>query len=121
MLTLTPGYDICPQARAGNEASQAMLIVGDERASKLALCLKAAPNFLLNEQQATEIIQAQIDTICEQFDAVCEEASLSKVERDLLAGRQFLNPSIFEGAPEGLQSLWLDELFPRAREVENQF
>ena len=28
MLTLTPAYDICPQARSGNEASQAMLISG---------------------------------------------------------------------------------------------
>ena len=28
-LTLTPAYDICSQNRAGNEASQAMLICGN--------------------------------------------------------------------------------------------
>ena len=27
-LTLTPAYDVCPQPRTGNEASQAMLIYG---------------------------------------------------------------------------------------------
>lgn len=31
MLTLTPAYDICPQGRTGNEATQAMLIKGDRR------------------------------------------------------------------------------------------
>ena len=35
-LTLTPAYDICPQNRSGNVASQAMLIVGDNRTSTLA-------------------------------------------------------------------------------------
>ncbi|TIL77640.1 MAG: HipA domain-containing protein, partial [Mesorhizobium sp.] len=30
-LTLTPAYDICPQARSGQEASQAMLISGNNR------------------------------------------------------------------------------------------
>ena len=42
-LTLTPAYDICPQSRSGNVASQAMLIVGDNRTSTLATCLEAAP------------------------------------------------------------------------------
>ena len=32
-LTLTPAYDICPQGRRGNTASQAMLISGDNRMS----------------------------------------------------------------------------------------
>ena len=35
-LTLTPAYDICPQSRTGNEASQAMLITADSRRSTLA-------------------------------------------------------------------------------------
>src|SRR5690606_20000377 len=34
-LSLTPAYDICPQARTGNEASQAMLIAGEKRLSKI--------------------------------------------------------------------------------------
>lgn len=38
-LTLTPAYDICRQSRTGSEATQAMLIKGDIRASTLAACL----------------------------------------------------------------------------------
>ena len=34
LLKLTPAYDICPQARSGNEASQAMLIAGNNRMSQ---------------------------------------------------------------------------------------
>ena len=36
MLRLTPAYDICPQNRAGNEASQAMLITDNNRRSRQA-------------------------------------------------------------------------------------
>lgn len=103
-LTLTPAYDICPQARTGNEASQAMLIIGDQRASKLALCLEAAKNFLIGSEEATELISRQIATIRERLDAVCDEAGLGRVDRNLLMMRQFLNPSIFEGVPEELTS-----------------
>ena len=62
-LTLTPAYDICPQNRSGNVASQAMLIVGDNRTSTLATCLEAAPNFQLSEKAAMDIIDRQIGTI----------------------------------------------------------
>ena len=44
-LTLTPAYDICPQSRSGNAASQAMLIVGDNRTSTLATCLGGRAEF----------------------------------------------------------------------------
>ncbi|OLO11096.1 hypothetical protein BTW10_11550 [Chromohalobacter japonicus] len=47
MLSLTPAYDICPQGRTGNEATQAMLIKGENRMSTLHSCLAAAPAFLL--------------------------------------------------------------------------
>jgi len=46
-LALTPAYDICPQPRKGNEASQAMLIAGGNRMSQVASCLDAAPAFHL--------------------------------------------------------------------------
>ena len=36
-LSLTPAYDICPQARAGEEASQAMLIIGQQRSARSLL------------------------------------------------------------------------------------
>jgi serine/threonine-protein kinase HipA len=37
-LTLTPAYDICPQARTGNESTQAMKIVGSNGYSQLKIC-----------------------------------------------------------------------------------
>lgn len=96
-LTLTPAYDICPQARAGEEASQAMLIVGQRRASQLALCLAAAPAFHLPLDQAIQIILHQVETIGAHWAALCEEASLGAVDRALFWGRQFLNPFAFYG------------------------
>ena len=102
-LTLTPAYDICPQSRAGNAASQAMLIVGDNRTSTLAACLEAAPHFQLGDKAAKDIITRQIGTIRDGWDDICEQAALTEVERNLFGQRIFLNDYIFEGAPEGLR------------------
>jgi serine/threonine-protein kinase HipA len=98
MLHLTPAYDICPQSRAGNEASQAMLITGNNRRSTLATCIEAAPNFLLDKQTAAGVIQHMLATIRTEWEATCNEASLSGVDRNLLWLRLFLNPYIFEGS-----------------------
>ena len=95
-LTLTPAYDICPQARTGNEASQAMLIDGDQRLSNLNVCRGAARHFLLSEDGANEIIGEQIAGIREKLPAVMEEAELSEVDRRLVSQRMFLNPAVFE-------------------------
>lgn len=96
-LNLTPAYDICPQSRAGNEASQAMLITGNNRRSTLATCMEAAPNFLLDKQTAAGIIQHMLATVRTEWEATCDEASLSDVDRNLFWERIFLNPYIFEG------------------------
>jgi serine/threonine-protein kinase HipA len=101
-LTLTPAYDVCPQSRTGNEASQAMLISGTNRMSRLSSCLEAAPHFLLDPYEAKEIIAGQIRTMRERWDQVCGEADLAETDRLLLWGRQFFNPFAFEGAPEDL-------------------
>ena len=96
-LSLTPAYDICPQGRAGNEASQAMLIHGNNRMSRIDVCLSAAPQFLLSGEQAQQIVDQQIAVIHNEWDRVCDEAALSEVDRGLLWQRQFLNPSVFSG------------------------
>jgi len=96
MLTLTPAYDICPQARSGNEASQAMLISGQNRMSRISACLKAAHHFLLSKENAAAIVAHQIAAIGENWRAVCEEAGLTEADRMLLWGRQFLNVFAFE-------------------------
>ena len=96
-LTLTPAYDICPQGRTGSEASQAMLVKGEARASTLATCLAAAPDFHLKESDAVALIERQIEAIAAGWQAVCDEAALSPVDRRLFAGRQFLNSFALEG------------------------
>ena len=104
-LALTPAYDICPQARAGGEATQAMLIKGGERMSQIVLCLAAAPLFLMAERDAVAVAKHQIETIRDRWNAMCAEAALTEVDRNLFWRRQFLNPFAFEGAPEDLVGL----------------
>lgn len=96
-LQLTPAYDICPQGRTGNEASQAMLILGNQRMSRLDLCVAAAPIFLLSAAQAREIIGLQVEGIRHYWQQVCDEAGLTSVDRSLLWERQILNPYGFTG------------------------
>lgn len=101
-LTLTPAYDICPQARSGNEASQAMLIHGNNRMSQLTTCLNAAPNFLLNTEKAKAIIAHQIHVIQQRFEVICDEVALPEIDRRFMWRRQYLNPFAFYGLPEEL-------------------
>ena len=96
-LNLTPAYDICPQSRSGNEASQAMLIAGDNRMSKLSNCIDTAHNFLLSKDEALAIFETQKDIIEKNWMTVCDEAALNEIDRKLLWGRQFLNSFAFEG------------------------
>jgi len=108
ILQLTPAYDICPQGRTGHEASQAMLIVGDNRMSRISACMDAAANFLLSRKEAIDIVESQLGCIIEHWDAVCDEASLSATDRAFMWRRQFLNPYALEdleGDAAHLQSI----------------
>lgn len=97
-LALTPAYDICPQGRAGGEASQAMAIGPDGfRMSRLDGCVRAASTYLLDEAQAREIIDRQITVIESEWDDVCEAGQLTEVDRTYFWRRQFLNPYALEG------------------------
>ena len=91
-LTLTPAYDICPQGRTGNEASQAMLISGNNNLSRLKTCLETAHNFLLSKKEAREIFDSLISAIEQHWEIICEEAGLNEVDKQLFWRRQFLNP-----------------------------
>lgn len=90
-LTLTPAFDICPQMRTGQQASQAMAILKQDRTSSLVNCLNAAPYFLLSHDEAKDIIHSQIRSIKAHWNEVCDQAQLSSVDRSLLWGRLFLN------------------------------
>lgn len=102
-LRLTPAYDVCPQPRPGIEANQGMLILGEERRSQLALCLQAAPRYLLTETEAREIILQQVNTIRTHWTTICDEGGLTQIDRQSLWGLRFLNPYAFQGAPQDVQ------------------
>ncbi len=101
MLTLTPAYDICPQARTGNVASQAMKISGDNNLSQITHCLSAADKFLLSQDEAIVIVERVIQSIVNNWDSVCDSAKLSEADRNLFWNRQFLNAYAFEGLKNG--------------------
>jgi serine/threonine-protein kinase HipA len=103
-LALTPAYDICPQSRSGQQASQAMLIRGAERTSQVGVCIAAASVFLLSQQEAIQIINHQVKTIEQKWSAICKEAALSEVDQTLFWRRQFLNPFAFINAPDGVHA-----------------
>ncbi len=95
-LNLTPAYDICPQGLTGNEASQAMLISGNNNLSKLKSCIAAAYHFQITEDEAKAICDKQREAIETHWKTICDEANLSEIDRNLFWKRQFLNPSVFE-------------------------
>jgi serine/threonine-protein kinase HipA len=75
-----------------------MLIRGDNRFSRLDVCLAAANQFLLSDADARATIDNQIDTIHRHWNGLCEEAGLSAVDKALLWQRQFLNPFALEAS-----------------------
>ena len=95
-LELTPAYDICPQARSGETAEQAMAFdQHHSRDSRVALLIDAAESYLLDRSAAGDIVHAQIATITEQWEDACEAAQLTDVEQSRFWKRQFLNPHAF--------------------------
>ena len=104
-LALTPVYDVCPQSRTGQQASQAMLIQGRNRSSQIVTCVDAAGVFLLSRQDAINIVNQQIEVINGEWNKTCDEANLSQVDRNFFWRRQFLNPYVMLNAPEGVRVL----------------
>jgi serine/threonine-protein kinase HipA len=76
---------------SGYPSYTSMLISGKSNLSQLRTCLDAAHNFLIDPKQAQNIFEDQIRIIDKHWDAVCDEAELSVVDRNLLWKRQFLN------------------------------
>lgn len=117
-LCLTPAYDICPQNRTGNEASQAMLISGEDRQSRISSCLAAAPLFLLSNNEARETVEQQIAVIRDNWAETCAVADLSETDRRLLWGRQFLNPYAFDDLADNASPVKLLMAESRQRNME---
>ena len=79
-----------------------MLIHDGDRSSQIATCIAAAPTFLLGTEDAIAIVNHQVSMIENEWLSICNEASLSEVDRALFWRRQFLNPFAFLNAPEGV-------------------
>jgi len=96
-LTLTPAYDICPQNRTGQIASQAMNLEGKQgNHSTLINALSICHLFMLEPVEAKEIINRLISVINDNWLNICNEAELSANERDSLWERAVFNPYCFE-------------------------
>lgn len=96
-LALTPAYDICPQARSGATAAQAMAYGdGGERRSQLAPLVDAARVYHLDRHDARAIVEHQEHVIRSEWDEVCDLAELTAQQRSTFLGGQFLNPYVFE-------------------------
>ncbi|HRD59407.1 MAG TPA: HipA domain-containing protein [Nocardioides sp.] len=95
-LRLTPAYDITPSPRNTMTASHAIGLTAEgQRASQLRVARAAASEFLLSPKAAQQIIDHVLDTTNAEWDEVCDEAQLTKVERDQLWGREIMNGYIF--------------------------
>jgi len=99
MLTLTPAYDICMYVRGGGEATQAMIIgpPGEPyRFSQIAGCLRYAGVYGLSGDEAREIFEAQLATIDEHWEPVCDAAGLTREQRRMFR-RVFPHSYALEG------------------------
>jgi serine/threonine-protein kinase HipA len=97
-LQLTPAYDLCPQLRLGQEATQAMSIDGSQgNFSTLNNVLSISEYFQVTPSHAHEIMEHMIITIKENWESTCEEAEMSNLERDRLWGTSIFNPFCFQG------------------------
>jgi serine/threonine-protein kinase HipA len=80
-----------------------MLIRGAERTSQVGACIAAASAYLLHQEDAIKIVNHQVQVIENEWQATCDEAALSEVDRTLFWRRQFLNPFAFQNAPDGVR------------------
>jgi serine/threonine-protein kinase HipA len=95
-LRLTPAYDLCPQVRSGQEATQAMDIGGSQgRLSTLRNALSVHNTFLLSEGDARDLIDEMVQQIRSHWEDLADQASLAPVHREQLLGRAILNPFCF--------------------------
>jgi len=98
-LTLTPAFDIAPQSRMQYKSAQFPGVTRDgQRASQLRLCHLAAPEFNLSFAEADAIIDDIITAIRTNWNDACDQALLTKAERDSMMGREFLHPYAFADA-----------------------
>ncbi len=97
-LNLTPAYDLCPQPRMGQEATQAMAMRGSQgNFSTLINAQSISQYFQISSEDAYILISEMINTLKNHWTRICEEADLSMIERNRLWGSCIFNPFCFSG------------------------
>lgn len=95
VLSLTPAYDLTPQVRNTNVSYQALAITPDGgRASQLRVVRAAASVFRMSSADADAVIDEIVTGVGQGFDEAADRAQMTKAERDLVRGREILNPYI---------------------------
>ncbi len=77
-----------------------MKITSESNLSRICLCLGAAAEFGLSDEEALVIVETQIRGIVEHFDQLCEEVEMTQSMRERLRRRAVLNPDIFAGCED---------------------
>lgn len=94
---LTPAYDICAYPRAGQEATQAMIIGELGAQSTLKNALSGASYFLLDSKDARHEIDQIYELIKEHWSEAAQQAKLTNVQKQQLENSSILNPYCFYG------------------------
>lgn len=95
-LTLTPAYDLAPQVRSTTTSTQAIGITRDgQRASQLRLARAVAPDFQLSARAADDVIDRVHAAIVDNWGDACDQAGLTRAERETMWRREFLNEYAF--------------------------
>jgi len=98
-LALTPAYDLSPGIRSGETANQALAYGrAGQRTSNLASLLEVSEIYDLSRGDARDVIERMIDVMNDAWDEAADAAELTRVDKQAMWGRQFLNP----GARYGL-------------------
>lgn len=92
-LELAPAYDLSPVMRTGESAAQALGLNRDgDRTSSLEILIKAAAEYRLDRNTARAIANKVIDTIESKWLDAADFANISKVDREMMWRKLFLNP-----------------------------
>lgn len=98
VATLSPAYDLSPMRRSGETASQA--IAYDRNGTKrnnLSDLIAARSLYDLTRAEANNIVARIEEAIREHWTEAADFARLTNTDKNLLWGRQFLNPGTLYG------------------------
>lgn len=100
-LELTPAYDLAPNSRVGEVATQAMAFdsAGLDRASQFSALIRHAREYGLDKSAARDKIDALVVGINEHWNESADLGGLSSTDRSHLWKRQVLNPYVFSSEP----------------------